>query len=606
MKNKIFLAIFLLYILTIGNVYAADNSKVLSENGVTIPLVADRITDNGEEGAILNAQVIVKNGTGHVFIDTSPYTQVDLQGSTRIAAMVASDVLGIDQKSYDFYYIIEIDSPMIGGPSAGGALTVATIAAINNWQIKPGVVMTGTIDPDEAIGPVGGIPAKLEAAATKNTTLFLVPQGQLIVNTTNVTMTGIKIVNHSVDTVDLNKLGKELGITIKEVSTIQDAVLEFTGHDIRKQPTNETVLTTDYINLLEPLALQLKNESKNMYNNTAFIDNDLIKNALNLQNQADNLTDDKKYYAATSIYFQSMVNMLASQWEYQYDNEKDKDEYIVNLMNTVEKQIQNSENDLDKFKSQGISDVEVIGAAESRIMEANDILEKVRDNNANVKDVIPRLAFANERARTAQWWLTFFVPSGRTIPEDILRERSGWYLGQAQSISTYTQSLISESGGPIIDNSDITIVQKEIGRGYYSGAIFDSLRIISRSGTNIKLLAVQDPSARINQSASAAEIAINEARSEGIEPTLAVSAYEYGEILTNPFAKISQYSYAKMIAKTTESLYSRALPSNETVKHNITIPPVNRTITPITDKKTPAFEAIVLIIIIFVIRRLKN
>jgi uncharacterized protein len=599
MKNKIFLAIFLLYMLTIGNVYAL-------ENGVIIPLVADRMTDNGEEGAILNAQVIVTNGTGHVFIDTSPYTQVDLQGSTRIAAMVASDVLGIDQKLYDFYYIIEIDSPIIGGPSAGGALTVATIAAINNWQIKPGVVMTGTIDPDEAIGPVGGIPTKLEAAATKNTTLFLIPQGQLIVNTTNVTMTGIGIVNHSTDTVDLNKLGEKLGITVKEVSTIQDAVLEFTGHDISKKSTNKTVFTTDYLNLLEPLALQLANESKNMYNNTAFIDNDLIKNALNLQNQADNLTNNKKYYAATSLYFQSMVNMLASQWEYQYDHEKDQDEYIINLMNTVQTQIQSSENNLDKFKSQGISDVEVIGAAESRIMEAHDILENVKNSDGNVKDIIPRLAFANERARSAQWWLTFFVPSGKTIPEDILRERSGWYLSQAQSISTYTQSLIPGYSNVIIDKDDITFVQKEISRGYYSGAIFDSLRIISSSSTGIKLLAVQDPSARINQSAKAAEIAINEARSEGIEPTLAVSAYEYGEILTNPFAKISQYSYAKMVAKTTESLYSRALKSNETIKPDITIPTVNRSITPITDKKSPAFEAIILIIIILMIRRLKN
>ena len=605
--------------LTIGNAHALDNgkmlsnnskvlsndSKVLSEDGVTIPLVADRITNNGEDGAILNAQVVVKNGTGHVFIDTSPYTQVDLQGSARIAAMVASDVLGIDQKSYDFYYIIEIDSPIIGGPSAGGALTVATIAAINNWQIKPGVVMTGTIDPDEDIGPVGGIPAKLEAAATKDTALFLVPQGQLIVNITNITLIRNGIVDHSVNTVDLNELGKKLGVKVKEVSTIQDAVLEFTGHDIRKQSTNKTVFTTDYLNLLEPLALQLANQSKNMYNNTAFIDNDMIKNALGLQNQADDLVNNKKYYAATSLYFQSMINILTSQWEYQYDHEKNKDEYIINLMNTVEKQIQSSENSLDKFKSQGISDVEIVGAAESRIMEADDILEKVKNLN-NTEDVIPRLAFANERARTAQWWLTLYVPSGKTIPEDVLKERSGWYLSQAQSISTYTQSLISGYSDMIIDKDDITFVQKEIGHGYYSGAIFDSLRIISSSSTGIKLLGAQDSSARINQSAKTAEIAINDVRSEGIEPTLAVSAYEYGEILTNPFAKMSQYSYAKMVAKTTKSLYSHALPSNETIKPDIKITAVNRSITPITDKKSPAFEAIILIIIILVIRKLKN
>lgn len=121
---------------------AAVNPVHALEDGVTIPLVADRSTENGDEGVLLSAQVIVTNGTGHVFVDTNPYTQVDLQGSARLAAMVASDVLGIDQKAYDFYYIIDISSPIIGGPSAGGALTVATIAAIKNWTLKPDVVMT--------------------------------------------------------------------------------------------------------------------------------------------------------------------------------------------------------------------------------------------------------------------------------------------------------------------------------------------------------------------------------------------------------------------------------------------------------------------------------
>lgn len=168
-KKMLLISLIYIFLLTIGNVHAL-------ENGVMIPLVADKMTANGEEGSYLNAQVVVTNGTGHVFVDTNPFTQVDLQGSARIAAMVASDVLGINEKSYDFYYIIEINSSVIGGPSAGGALTVATIAAINNWKIKPGVVMTGMIDPDETIGPVGGIPYKLQAAAANGARVFLFPK----------------------------------------------------------------------------------------------------------------------------------------------------------------------------------------------------------------------------------------------------------------------------------------------------------------------------------------------------------------------------------------------------------------------------------------------
>ena len=588
-----------MFLLTIGNVYAL-------ENGVTIPLVADRMTDSGEAGAILSAQVIVTNGTGHVYVDTNPYTQVDLQGSARIAAMVASDVLGVDEKSYDFYYAIDIGSPIIGGPSAGGALTVATIAAMNNWKIKPGVVMTGMIDPDETIGPVGGIPFKLEAAATKNTSLFLVPQGQLVVNITNTTTVGrgsITTNSMTEDVVDLVALGKKLNIDVKEVSTIQDAVLEFTGHNISKPSLNKTVFTPNYLSLLEPLAIRLKNESKSMYKDTAsIVNNSLIKNAENLQNRADDLVNNKKYYAATSLYFGSLINILTAQWGYEYDHVNNKEQYLTNLTKNVEEQVQNSENDLNKFKSSGIGDVEVVGAAESRIMLANNTLENAK-NLKNPNDIISALANAHERARTAQWWLTLAVSSGKTIPEDILKERSIWYLSQAQSIGTYVQTLLAESGSEHATIGDMTLIQKEIDRGYYSGAIFDSLQAISRLSTGIGLSGINDPSIRINQSADAAQAAINEARSKGIEPTLAVSAYEFAGISTNPFDEISQYIYAKMVAKTTESLYSRAVVSNQTVtKPEIVIAKT----TPIPTKKGPGFEGIALLVAILLIRKLKN
>ncbi len=261
MINKILCVLFILIII-------GGTANAL-EDGVTVPLVADSSTQDGEQGILLFARVIATNGTGHVFVDTSPYTQVDLQGSARLAAMVASDVLGIDQRAYDFYYIIDISSPIIGGPSAGGALTVATIAAVKNWTIKPDVVMTGMINPDESIGPVGGIPYKLEAAAAQNYTLFLVPEGQGTVTLQKLITRakGSVIISNDVEeTVDVIKLGQELNVTVKEVSTIQEAVMIFTGHEIEKPTFNGTILTQGYIGLLEPLATNLKSEAKDMYN----------------------------------------------------------------------------------------------------------------------------------------------------------------------------------------------------------------------------------------------------------------------------------------------------------------------------------------------------
>jgi uncharacterized protein len=592
-------------------------------NGVTVPLVADRSAGNGDEGILLDATVIVQNGTGHVFVDTSPYTQVDLQGSARIAAMVASDVLGIDQRAYDFYYIIDISSPIIGGPSAGGALTVATIAAAKNWTLKPGVVMTGMINPDGSIGPVGGIPYKLEAAATKNTTLFLIPQGQSTVKVTNSTSStrGPFVISQSrSETVDVVELGKKSNVKVIEIGTIQDAVQAFTGKEIIRPEFNGTVLTSEYLGLLFPLATSMKQESNSIYETlaTTYPKDSYVVQAKDILSHADTMYQNKKYYAATSLYFQAIYDMRTAQWSEGYSKSGDKGQYLTELEKKVNDQINSSEADLDSFKSYGISDVEAIGAAESRIMAARAKLDEAKNQN-NSDDKIASLAFANERARTSQWWLTLASPKGKVIPENILKDRAGWYLSQAKSINTYLFELASESGGhpgSISSSSeDIDNAENELQRGYYAGAIFDSLQATVKSSTTIGFFGNVNISKKIEQSRNDAEAAINEARLAGIEPTLAVSAYEWADIQTDEYEQISQYLYARMIAKTSPVLNSYAIPSNKTPVKPILTPYVIQTQPPgvsatETEQKTapkvPGFEAIAAVAILFLARRLES
>jgi len=610
-------------ILLVFNLFSGANAL---EDGVSVPLVADKVTDDGEEGALLGAQVIVVNGTGHVFVDTNPYTQVDLQGSARLAAMVACDVLGVDEKAYDFYYIIEISSPIIGGPSAGAALTVATIAAINKWTLKPNVVVTGMINPDESIGPVGGIPYKLEAAAAKNYTLFLVPEGQ-----TNVTVKNVSsyskgthiIIGDSEETVDMVELGKKLNVTVKEVSTIQDVVLAFTDHEITMPTYKGVILTTQYMDLLKPLAENLKSESGSMYNETisSMSRTQLTDTAKEILDRADKMYEDKKYYAATSLYFNSMFTMRFAQWKEGYEKSSDKEQYLTELENKVEKQIQASESDLQNFTLHGITDVEAVGAAESRITVARMRLDEAKKLN-ETDERLSSMAFAHERARTAQWWLILSTPKERVVPENILKDRAGWYLSQAQSINTYMITLISESGshpeimGGAVD--DIANAQKEMERGYYVGSIFDSLQATTKASTAIGLMGQIEPQKKVDQSYEAAKAAINEARLAGIEPTLAVSAFEYGETMTNPYDKISQYSYAKMIAKTSIVLNSHSIPSNETPIKPVITPyvsepfkeflptPAETTKRSKTKIEVPGFEAVAAIAIFLVARRISG
>ncbi len=614
MINKILLVIIVL-LLSAGNIHAL-------EGGVTVPLVADRSTADGDMGVLLGATVIVQNGTGHVFVDTSPYTQVDLQGSARLAAMVASDEMGVDQKAYDFYYIIDISSPIIGGPSAGGALTVATIAAMNKWTLKPGVVMTGMINPDGSIGPVGGIPFKLEAAAAKNTSLFLIPQGQstVTVQKTITTKKGaFEFFNVKEETVDVIELGKKLNVEVKEVGTIQDVVLAFTGNTITRPEINGTVLTSNYLDLLEPLATSMKQEANGIYEGAAASNpqSPLIVQSRDTLDRAETMYKDQKYYAATSLYFQAMFNMRTSNWNDGYARAADKEQYLMELVNKVETQINSSETALESFKSYGVSDVSAIGAAESRIMAARAKLdEAIKTNNSDEK--IASLAFAHERARTAQWWLTLAIPGDKVIPENILKDRAGWYLSQAKSINTYMIELVTESGGHpggIITGSseDIDNAEKELQRGYYAGAIFDSLQATVKSSTTIGLFGKVDTAKKSEQSRNAANAAINDARLAGIEPTLAVSAYEWAETMTSPYDQIFQYSYAKMVAETSMVLNSHSVTTNITPVKPALPPYIPEALpspaasVPGTKPQVPAFEAAAAALaIILVASRLKR
>lgn len=99
------------------------------------------------------------------------------------------------------------------GPSAGAVLAVGFLAVLRGDPIIRGMALTGTLEPDGRIGPVGSIPDKVRAAAREHYRTVLIPQGQL----------------HD-PRWDLIGLGLQLNLTIKEVSTVQEAYELMTGH----------------------------------------------------------------------------------------------------------------------------------------------------------------------------------------------------------------------------------------------------------------------------------------------------------------------------------------------------------------------------------------
>jgi uncharacterized protein len=185
--------------------------------------------DQNGNGVITPLVVQVKSGDGKILTNIEKLLfWVDTQQSIQTAKQVAENVTKIDVNKYDIIYTVESNSTLVGGPSAGAALTVATIAALENKQIKSDVLMTGTINPDGTIGQVGGILEKAEAAKAVGAKLFLVPEGQgtetyLQPNENCVQQAGFifcttKYIENTVN------IGKDAGIDVVEVANVTEAM----------------------------------------------------------------------------------------------------------------------------------------------------------------------------------------------------------------------------------------------------------------------------------------------------------------------------------------------------------------------------------------------
>lgn len=206
----------------------------------TIPIVATYQTggwlQSELQGVVMRAKVELRDGEGRVLVDTIPRIGIDIQSSVRTAVMVAEETTGVSLSGTDVILTItsEQETEVVDGPSAGAAITVALISSIMNESLADAVYMTGTINNDGSIGPVGGIPEKALAAAEEGCERFYVPRGQssIVVYVPKVVqpMPGWSVRTYERTTMSLQDYLEEQGhsITVEEINTIEDAYSGFT------------------------------------------------------------------------------------------------------------------------------------------------------------------------------------------------------------------------------------------------------------------------------------------------------------------------------------------------------------------------------------------
>jgi uncharacterized protein len=130
------------------------------------------------KGALGETRVKISPGDGSTLLNADPFIETDTQVSAKTAKMVAQDFTEDKLNNKDITYSFKIDGNYVGGPSAGAAMTLATIAAIENRSVPQNVAVTGTIRSDGSIGRIGGIIEKAEASGRNGLETFYIPEGQ--------------------------------------------------------------------------------------------------------------------------------------------------------------------------------------------------------------------------------------------------------------------------------------------------------------------------------------------------------------------------------------------------------------------------------------------
>lgn len=414
-------------------------------------------------------------GSGHVYVETLPLTQLDLQASTRVAALVASRVAGIDFNSCDYYASVRAESPIIGGPSASGVTAVAFASALLNLPLRNDVVMTGMIMPDGSIGPVGGLKAKLEAAASRGAKVFLVPYGQTK-DVDYVVVTerrGSLIIQRTQQiVVDLVDYGRKLGVNVVPVANVYDAINIFTGGafkapDVgnasyligRISPSLDPVfkswisnLTSEidkYVDLgdsIKDRALSTLRGATSTYVRNLIINietsiNTALRNGKELESQG-------LLYAASSTYFQALIY---AKWRYYLLNTILNNTYIDYLIGNINTSAYSVISEVHRLLDSGI-DLASLSVVANVLERAYDsvLYLNMSINSQGVDTMAYYLALADARVYTAKLWLGLlnYRLVGTYVRPEHIKDMATYIQSLAYNLYSYIIALSSSTSLP--------------------------------------------------------------------------------------------------------------------------------------------------------------
>ncbi|MBA3064772.1 hypothetical protein FP803_05020, partial [Candidatus Woesearchaeota archaeon] len=445
------------------------------------------------------------------------------QISTRFAREIACKYANIDCNKYDFFYTIRAESSIIGGPSAGAAISALTIAMLDNLNLDEDITITGTINSGGIVGPIGGLKEKIDAASEIKIKKVLIPTG---------TRFSKEMDNK---TIDLIEYGDEKNIKVVEVSDLDDVLYEFTGK--KKEIRNESLeISDEYSGIMKILAERLCNKSYALKEEFEKLKaGELDENLIKIEENADNLTkkgeiafNKNTLYSAASFCFGA--NTKYKQLIFLVQGMKKKD--VADKIKSTRDEIKDFDSGLP-FKYETITDLQTYAIVKERLIESEDYLELSEEQlgKGEINESISSLAYAIERFYSAKAWSEFFNNKGKKFDfnKEVLKSSCITKILEAEERYQYVMLFFPDF---LADTKkEIDLAYSDMENEDYDLCLFKASKAKAESDIILSTLGVEEEHVDnlLNKKLEIVGRNIVETSRKGLFPIIGYSYYEYAK-----------------------------------------------------------------------------
>ena len=278
------------------------------------------VIEGQDKGIVADLTIEVEPGTGKIWSSVDSLVGTSTQNTEKISVKLAREFFNkVD--SYDYKFSISSSAAVVDGPSAGAAMSLLLTSMLTDKDLPSNVAITGTINEDGSIGPVGKVFYKAKTASEVGIKLFLIPKGEAI--QTVKLDDGIRSVNL------LEYAPANWGMKVAEAANIEEAItLAYTDVselDVNTSAENAVpdfvpenlrgfkLLTDNYLKKSDTTITEAKNAlSSTLIDDpsvTGFL-LETINSSEGLMAEAEILNEQNYLYSAANFGFLSKVNAI--------------------------------------------------------------------------------------------------------------------------------------------------------------------------------------------------------------------------------------------------------------------------------------------------------